>query len=37
MSTVAFVTFERFPELTPDDQLAAAALRAAGIEVDALQ
>ncbi len=37
MSTVAFVTFERFPELTPDDQLAAAALQAAGIAVDALQ
>lgn len=34
MSTVAFVTFERFPELTPDDRLAAAALRAAGIAVE---
>jgi glutathione synthase/RimK-type ligase-like ATP-grasp enzyme len=34
MSTVACVTFDAFPDLTPDDRLAAAALRAAGIEVE---
>jgi glutathione synthase/RimK-type ligase-like ATP-grasp enzyme len=37
MTTVACVTFDRFPELTPDDRLAAAALRNAGIEVEAVQ
>lgn len=34
MSRIAFVTFDRFPALTPDDQLAAAALEQVGFSVE---
>lgn len=33
---LAFVTFDKFPELTPDDQIAVAALEAEGIAVQAV-